>query len=66
MKNKLRDYSITSAGVATRYGLDGPGIKFRYGASSPHPFRLASGPTRPSLQWIPGLFFGGKAGGAWH
>ena len=59
MKNELRDYFITSVGLATRYGLDGPGIKFRYGASYPHIFRLAPGPTRPPINWIPGFFIGG-------
>ena len=32
----------SSVGIATRYGLDGPGIESRWGRDFPHPFRLAS------------------------
>jgi hypothetical protein len=31
----------SSVGIATRYGLDGPGIKSRWGRDFPHPSRLA-------------------------
>jgi hypothetical protein len=51
--------------TATRYGLDGPGIESRWGRDFPHPSRLALGPTQPPIQWVPGLFRGGKAAGAW-
>ena len=34
-------------GIATRYGLDGPGIESRWGRDFPHPSRLALGPTQP-------------------
>jgi hypothetical protein len=34
-----------SVGIATRYGLDGPGIESRCGRDFPHPFRPALGPT---------------------
>ena len=30
----------TSVGIATRYGLDGPGIESRWGRDFSHPFRL--------------------------
>jgi hypothetical protein len=46
----------TSVGIATRYGLDGPGIECRWGRDFPHPFRPALRPTQPPIQWIPGLF----------
>ena len=54
----------SSVGIATRYGLDGPGIEFRWGRDFPHPSRPALGPTQPPVQWIPGLSRG-KAAGAW-
>ena len=51
---------------ATRYGLDGPGIESRCGRGFPHPFGSALGPTQPHIKWVPGLFHGGKAAGAWR
>jgi len=50
----------------TRYGLDGPGIKFQWGREIPHPSRPALGRTQPSVQRVAGLFPGGKAAGAWR
>jgi len=41
-----------AAGIATRYGLDGPGIEYRCGLDFPHPSRPALGPTQTSVQWI--------------
>jgi hypothetical protein len=52
-------------GIATRYGLDGPGIESRWGRDFSQPSRPALGPTLPPIQWVPGLFPGGKAVGAW-
>ena len=55
----------SSVGIATRYGLDGPGIESRWGGEI---FR-----TRPDWPWGPPsllyngyrVFPGGKAAGAW-
>jgi hypothetical protein len=42
-------------GIATRYGLDGPGIESRWGRDFSHTSRPALGPTQPPIQWVPGL-----------
>jgi len=55
------------AGVATRYGLDGPGIESQWGRRN---FRIRPdrpwGPPSLLSQWVPGLSPGGKATGAWR
>jgi len=53
-----------SVGIATRYGLDGPGIDSRWGRDFQHPSRPALGPTQPPIHWVPGLFLGSKGTGA--
>jgi len=37
-------------GMATRYGLDSPGIESRWRRDFPHPFRLALRPTQPPIK----------------
>jgi hypothetical protein len=49
-------YSVgrdSSVGIATRYGLDGPGIESWWGRDFPQPSRPALGPTH--LHLVPGL-----------
>ena len=45
----------SSFGIATRYGLDGPGIESRWGRVFRHLSNPALGPTQPPTQWVPGL-----------
>ena len=44
----------SSVGIATDYGLDGLGTEPRWDVIF-RPSRPALGPTKPPLQWVPGL-----------
>jgi hypothetical protein len=46
----------------TGYGLDGPGIEYRWGRDFPHLSRPALGTIQPPVQWVPGLSRGVKSG----
>ena len=53
----------SSVGIATDYGLDGPGSN-PGGDEIFRPSRSAMGPTQPPLKWVPGLSRGSSAAGA--
>ena len=42
-------------GIATGYGLDGPGIESRWGRDFLHLSKPDLGPTQPPVQWVSGL-----------
>jgi hypothetical protein len=44
-----------SSGKATRYRLDGPGIKSLWGRDFPHLSIPALGPIQPPVQLVPGV-----------
>jgi len=54
---------VSSVGIATRYGLEGRGIESQWGRDFPHLSRPALSSTQPPIQWVTGLFPGGKAAG---
>jgi hypothetical protein len=56
----------SSVGIATSYRLDGTGIESRGGRDFPPPSRPALEPTLSPMQWVRGVFPGGKAVGAWR
>ena len=52
--------------IASRYGLDGPGIVFWWRRDFLYMSNLALGPTQPPIKWAPGLFASRRAVGAWR
>jgi hypothetical protein len=63
INNSSRDSSVC---IATRYGLDGTGIEFRWQRGFPHQSRPSLGPTQPPSSVLTGLFPEGKAAGTWR
>jgi hypothetical protein len=57
MRSVGRDSVI---GLATRYGLDGPGIETRWGQDLPHLSIPALGTTHSHVQMVSGLSPGGE------
>jgi len=51
-------HSGNVVGIATGYGLDGPGIESRWGRDFPHLSRPAVGRPQSPVQWVPGLSWG--------
>jgi hypothetical protein len=58
----------SSVGIATRYGLDGPGIESRWGGGARFPPSVQIGPRAhpASYPMGTGSFQGGKAAEAWR
>ena len=54
----LRMGRDSSADIAARYGLDGPGIESRRRRDFPHPSRPKLVLTKPPIQWVLGAFAG--------
>jgi hypothetical protein len=50
-------------GIATRYGLNVPGVEYRWWRDFPYPSRPALGLTHPPVHWVLGLFPGIKRPG---
>jgi hypothetical protein len=57
-----REGSYSSGGIASCYGLDGPGIEYRRGRDFPHLFRPALEPTQPHTNGYRVFPMGTRAG----
>jgi hypothetical protein len=53
----------SSVRIATRYGMDGPGIESWWGEDFSHTSRPALWPTHPPIQWVTALSRGGGGSG---
>jgi hypothetical protein len=58
MRCSLVEGRYSSVGIATGYGLDGPGIETRWGRDFPHLSRPALGPAQTSVRCVPGHYRG--------
>jgi hypothetical protein len=56
----------SSVGIATRYGLDGPGIESRWGARFSVSVQTVAGAHTAPPYNVYRIFPGGKAAGAWR
>jgi hypothetical protein len=66
MITRLLRGGYSSVGIATRYGLDGPGIEVRWGAIFSAPIQTGPGAHPASNTMGTGSLPGGKAAGAWR
>jgi len=48
----------SAVGIATGYGLVGPGIESRWARDISQPSRPALGSNQPPIRWVPGLYRG--------
>ena len=55
----------SSVGIATRYGMNGSGIEYRWRARFSAPVHTGPGAYPASCTMGTGSFLGGKAAGAW-
>jgi len=58
MPSSIRSGPGSVVGIATGYGLDGPGTDSRWGRDFPHLSKRVLGSTQPPVQWVPDLSWG--------
>ena len=56
----------SAVGIETHSWLDGVEDRIPVWARFPVPIQTGLEPTQSPIQWVPGLFPGGKAAGAWR
>ena len=66
MRCSLVEVRYSSVSIATRYGMDNPGIESRCVRDIPYSSRPALGPQPASYTMGAGSFPGGKAAGVWR